>query len=215
MVSGTTAFASITYRNDGSATWGADTRLGTTGPRDRTSPFFTPGGWIAANRPASSASTAPGAQSTFSFTLSAPAVCAPTVFTEHFNLVQEGAAWFSDNGQGGPADDAAWFKITVDPVAGACQDAGVVGPDAALARDAGAALSDAGAATLPDAGPATLPGADASALPADAGALSNPAHSGCGCMAGTSSPLAALSLLALALLRRRRCDRNPTTAIRR
>ena len=39
----------------------------------------------------------------------------PGEYHEHFSLVEEGTAWFSDPGQGGPADDQIEAWIVVDP----------------------------------------------------------------------------------------------------
>jgi uncharacterized protein (TIGR03382 family) len=123
MAAGSTAQATLVYRNTGTAGWDGNTRLGTTEPRDRESPFFTSGSWPAPNRAAAAASpTAPRAEASFAFTLTAPRVCEGTPYTEHFNLVQEGVAWFSDSGQGGPADDAVTLAITVNPNPGDCQE---------------------------------------------------------------------------------------------
>jgi hypothetical protein len=113
MVSGTTAQASFTYRNDGHASWNGDTKIGTTLDRDRDSPFYTPGEWLGSTRPAASLPTDPGAENTFTFTLTAPEVSEPTTFVEHYSLVQEGVIWFADDG--GPGDDSIACSITVTP----------------------------------------------------------------------------------------------------
>ncbi|MBI5537494.1 MAG: C39 family peptidase [Deltaproteobacteria bacterium] len=128
LVSGETATASVTYKNEGWATWDNGTVLGTTEARDRESPFYAPD-WKKTNRPTGvDQATATGQQITLSFSLRAPVVCSPKQYTEHFNLVQEGVAWFSDSAQGGPADDALAFAITVNPAQGGCSEAGA--PDA-------------------------------------------------------------------------------------
>jgi hypothetical protein len=44
----------------------------------------------------------PGETYKFTFTLHAPMETG--IYDEHFNLVEEGVAWFSDPGQGGPPD---------------------------------------------------------------------------------------------------------------
>lgn len=113
MVSGSTAKASLTYKNLGTADWNSNTRLGTTEPRDRESAFASPD-WIGANRPAA-ASNLKGATASFDFTLTAPKVTAETKYKECFNLVQENKAWFSDKDQGGPSDTALCVTITVTP----------------------------------------------------------------------------------------------------
>ena len=115
MKAGEQAEAWVKLRNDGTATWGAKTRLGTTKPRDHASAFFTAGSWLADNRAAAATSTAPGAQVTLRFTLTAPKdVCQAKTYTEYFGLLQEGVAWFSDSGQGGPKDDAIAVTIKVE-----------------------------------------------------------------------------------------------------
>ena len=117
MASGTTAKATVTFKNEGAATWNSDTRLATTNPRDRASAFYTKGSWISANRLAAcKASTAKGNSETFSFTLTAPKVCKDAEYIEYINLVQEKKAWFSDSGQGGPSDKTVSLKIKVTAV---------------------------------------------------------------------------------------------------
>ena len=117
MVSGATAEAWVEYSNDGAQSWSTSkTRLGTTEPRDRASPFHTAGSWLSTNRPTAADKAAkPGESARFTFTLTAPEVCEETEFKEAFNLVQEGSAWFSDSGQGGPKDTALVMTIRVKP----------------------------------------------------------------------------------------------------
>ncbi len=117
MVSGSTATATVTYKNTGTKTWSADkTRLGTTAPRDRKSPFYTAGSWLGQNRPVGADKAAKTDESaSFSFTLTAPTVCKASSYKEAFNLLQEGVAWFSDSGQGGPADGDLTAEILVTP----------------------------------------------------------------------------------------------------
>jgi MYXO-CTERM domain-containing protein len=110
MAGGSQAKATVKYTNAGTAAWDADTRLGTTDPRDRESPFYSSTDWVAKNRAAAAAPTKPGATATFSFTLSAPSVTAPTDYVECFNLVQEKVAWFST-----PGDKQVCLKIQVTP----------------------------------------------------------------------------------------------------
>ncbi len=106
---GQTALAHITYKNTGVATWDVDTKIGTTGPRDRMSAFAAPD-WEAANRASHVAGTvAPGDTYTFDVALLAPSQVGS--YTEPFGLVEESVAWFAD--QGGPTDDAVTVKIDV------------------------------------------------------------------------------------------------------
>ncbi len=89
--------ARIQFRNTGTTTWSPSgtnpVRLGTQNPRDRSSPFFTAGNWISANRPANVNTTvAPGGTGTFSFILTGPRSYGN--YTESYQLVQEGIAWF-------------------------------------------------------------------------------------------------------------------------
>ncbi|MBI5548044.1 MAG: hypothetical protein HY901_29540 [Deltaproteobacteria bacterium] len=137
MVSGATYPVSIELQNLGTVTWGAGTRLGTTEPMDRLSPFAD-GSWLGANRAASVAGpTAVGEVARFAFTMTAPTVTQPTTFVEHFGLVEDGVQWFSR-----PALAQLWFSIEVVPDQ---PDAGAPGPDAAgpLTPDAEGEVPDA------------------------------------------------------------------------
>ncbi|MBL8714365.1 MAG: hypothetical protein JNL79_00090 [Myxococcales bacterium] len=182
MKAGSTATAWLEVQNVGSATWNASTRLGTTVARDRVS-AFADASWAKPDRPGAVTGTvAPGALEKISFTLHAPTK--PGTYVEHFGLVQEGTAWFGD--QGGPKDDAvAWtIEVTAD---------GDAGPTDAGSTDGGTTPNPNG-----DAGPAS-----------DAGELSVSIASAGGCStAGTSTRggaggIAGL-LLGLQLLARRR-----------
>jgi lysozyme len=105
--------ATIQLMNGGKQSWDANTRLGTTQPRDRMSPFAS-SDWLGPNRPAAvSGTVAPGSSYTFSFTFQAP--MQPGTYHEYFSLVEEGVAWFSDPGQGGPPDDQLEATFIVDP----------------------------------------------------------------------------------------------------
>ena len=197
---GETAPAFIELKNIGSKSWNAETHLATTVPRDRTSVFAAPK-WIGPNRPAGAGgAVAPGSKHKFDFELHAPSK--PGVYTEHFGVVEESVAWFSDPGEGGPKDDQIWFKIDVieaPPSPDAGSDSGGNANDAtpplddASARD-GDSLDDGGSA---DAGPAAdrtdsaLAGGCGCALPGDVRA------------SGASFALAAVGV-ALCLARRRR-----------
>ncbi len=101
----------IELRNTGEQAWDENTRLGTTEPRDRPSPLADPT-WLAPNRPAAvSGMVEPGETYKFEFTLRAPAE--PGEYAEYFGVVQEGVAWFSDDGQGGPPDNQLQVKVEV------------------------------------------------------------------------------------------------------
>ncbi|MGZ3443216.1 MAG: glycoside hydrolase domain-containing protein, partial [Polyangia bacterium] len=107
--------ANIVLRNVGSHGWDGNTRLGTTQPRDRASRFVG-ADWLAANRPSHvNGTVAPNGTAQFNFTFQGPtgAACVPGQYHEFFGVVQEGVAWFSDAGQGGPADNdiEAWINL--------------------------------------------------------------------------------------------------------
>lgn len=124
---GGTLPASITLRNTGTAPWDANTHLATSEPRDRASPFAG-AEWPAPNRYARvSGAVAPGATYTFSFDLHAPQTLG--VYDEHFGLVQEGVAWFSDPGQGGPPDDQleGLFEVVAGSAGGTAGTGGTGG----------------------------------------------------------------------------------------
>ena len=142
----------IELKNTGTKAWDSNTHLGTTQPRDRKS-VFADGTWLAANRPAGVKGTvAPGGTYKFTFDLAAPST--PGTYDEFFGVVQEGVAWFSDPGQGGPPDNDLEVKITVvapkDPPADAGEaedgavDAGHEGDAGEPADDAGETKGDAG-----------------------------------------------------------------------
>lgn len=142
---------SIVLRNSGAATWQPGvTLLGTTGPRDVASPLAGPD-WLSTGRAASvDRAVPPGETGTFAFTVRAPALAGE--YPQYFNLVQEGVAWFSD--QGGPSDMQLQVRVTV---------AGTALPIDAGALDAGtidASAMDAGTAADVDAGAVMRPHAD-------------------------------------------------------
>ena len=100
----------IVLRNAGTATWRPGvTNLATTRPRDGASPLAA-ADWIGPNRPATvDRAVPPGETGTFEFAVRAPD--APGEYPQFFSLVQEGVAWFSD--QGGPPDNQLQVKLTV------------------------------------------------------------------------------------------------------
>jgi hypothetical protein len=102
----------IELRNTGTAAWRpGHTFLGTTQPRDVSSPLFGPD-WVAPNRAATvDRIVAPGETGRFAFTVRAPST--PGDYPQFFNLVEEGVAWFAD--RGGPRDDLLQVRVTVVP----------------------------------------------------------------------------------------------------
>jgi hypothetical protein len=115
---GQSVAAKIVLKNAGTKSWDSSTRLGTTMQRDRKS-IFAGANWLAPNRAAAiNGTVAPGANGTFSFAFDGPtgAACVPGSYHEFFGVVQEGVAWFSDNGQGGPPDNQ--IEALIDLVAG-------------------------------------------------------------------------------------------------
>jgi uncharacterized protein (TIGR03382 family) len=111
--------ANIVLRNDGAKSWGVNTKLGTTQPRDRAS-IFAAGNWLSPDRPShATGPVAPNATFKFDFAFHGPTGngCKPGDYHEFFGVVQEGVAWFSDPGQGGPPDNQieAWIKLVPAP----------------------------------------------------------------------------------------------------
>lgn len=120
---GETATVQLQLKNVGARTWGSNTMLGTTEPRDRDSDFVS-NEWLTSTRAtAFDAAVASGDTAVLSFEITANSA---GTFSEHFNLVEEGVAWFSDIAPGGgPSDDVIALSITVDP--GSSASAGVGG----------------------------------------------------------------------------------------
>jgi hypothetical protein len=149
----------IELKNTGAATWDSSTHLGTTQPRDRTS-VFADSTWLSPNRPSGvSGTVAPGATYKFTFDLHAPAT--PGNYLEYFNVVQEGVAWFSDPGQGGPSDNDLEANITVvagvrgsldaaacDAIAGWTQDQASPGAKTTVTLDFDAPAGATGAESM-------------------------------------------------------------------
>ncbi|MGZ6089267.1 MAG: phage tail tip lysozyme [Polyangiales bacterium] len=101
----------IELKNVGTKTWDSKTFIGTTQPRDRKS-AFADASWTSATRLAGVVGTvAPGATYKFKFNLKAPDTAGS--YDEFFGVVQEGVAWFSDPGQGGPPDNNLEVKVQV------------------------------------------------------------------------------------------------------
>ena len=109
--------ADIVLRNDGTHAWDTNTKLGTTQPRDRSSRFVG-SDWLSPNRLSHvTGSVAPNDGTfKFSFTFQGPtgAACVPGQYKEYFGVVEEGVAWFSDPGQGGPADNVIEALINLE-----------------------------------------------------------------------------------------------------
>jgi lysozyme len=230
MTAGATVPAYIELRNVGAKTWDGSTRLATSDPRDRTSAFAAPN-WLSPARLASVTGTvAPGATYRFQFDFRAPAT--PGTYEEFFGVVQEGVAWFSDPGEGGPPDHQLENKIEV-------VSAGPVGPGGPVvnpppqpgdagARDAGphdtGNAGGGGATNIPETGGAHTGGGAVTAVPdaaaGDAGPWQgNTAHAGagdggCDCRVATGRsrasrmPIASASLWVLGALYARRRRRR-------
>ncbi len=193
MTEGQTIASFIELKNVGSKTWDSSTRLATTQARDRAS-VFADASWVSPNRLAAVKGTvAPGATYKFEFDLHAPEKTG--TYLEYFGVVEESVTWFSDPGQGGPADDDLEAQITV-----------VAGP--------AGGISDAGAAPIVDAGngngsgtpPIDDAGGVTTAASATNDATSSPAAGGCN-MASASdrSPTWGIVVALLTMLAARRC----------
>jgi hypothetical protein len=112
MVEGQVIPSYIELKNTGTKAWDTSTHIGTTQPRDRKS-VFADSTWLADNRPSGvkSGTVPPGGTYKFTFDLAAPMTTG--TYDEFFGVVQEGVAWFSDPGQGGPPDSDLEVKIQV------------------------------------------------------------------------------------------------------
>jgi len=111
MVEGQVIPSYIELKNTGTKTWDSNTHLGTTQPRDRVS-VFADSTWLSSDRPSGVKGTvAPGGTYKFTFDLAAPATAGN--YLEYFGVVEDGVAWFSDSGQGGPPDTDLEVNVTV------------------------------------------------------------------------------------------------------
>ena len=183
----------LEMRNVGAATWRpGEVFLGTTEPRDGSSAIAA-SDWIAPNRAATiDRDVPPGATGRFVFSVRAPNALGN--YPQYFNLVREGVAWFSDGGQGGPADNQIQIRVTTISVTSEMPDAGPTPVDAGPMED------DAGVLPSRDAGVTTDAG-----LGTDAGGVTRPTvGGGCGCATSADPRAAWLPLLALFALARRR-----------
>jgi MYXO-CTERM domain-containing protein len=110
MTVGSSAEVTFTFENRGSMTWSAGAVTLAPTPRDMASTVCDPS-WPSCTRAAHvSADTAPGTHGTFHLRLRAPSTPGPV--TACFGLVT-GTHWFSDPGQGGPADHAVCREIQI------------------------------------------------------------------------------------------------------
>ncbi len=217
----------IELRNTGSASWTpGETFLGTSEPRDGESALAADD-WVSPIRAATiDRVVAPGETGRFAFSVRAPS--APGDYPQFFNLVQEGVAWFGD--QGGPPDDQLQVRVTVVPGA-APSDAG--GTDAGGTSDAGSTSGD-----CTDDDPRCMPPRDAggddgsddeptgeqpdddggSDAGGDAGVADQDSDDGCSAAPGSrrgASGWLVLALYALAVrIRRRAVAARPTRAWR-
>lgn len=133
VLAGESFAVAITVTNTGGAEWSANTRLGTTEPRDRESAFVD-ASWIDATRPGAAVATPLGSAFTFELTFTAPSE--PGVYVENFGLVEEGVAWFGD--EAGPADTAIALSLQVvsDPTGNGSANGGS-GPSGPTGNGAG------------------------------------------------------------------------------
>lgn len=111
---GTVGTVELVLRNDGARAWSGNTWLATSNERDRASALVAPG-WESPSRVLPiDGEVKPGETVTLRFDILAPAEVGPRI--EHFNLVEDGVAWFSDLAPGGgPADDAIALSLTITP----------------------------------------------------------------------------------------------------
>jgi hypothetical protein len=112
LVAGTEQSGYLEMRNTGTETWRVGhTFLGTTGPRDVSSPIAG-SDWVSPNRAATvDHDVAPGDSGRFAFSVRAPAT--PGDYDQHFDLVEEGVTWFGDSG--GPPDLQIEIRVTSTP----------------------------------------------------------------------------------------------------
>jgi N-acetyl-anhydromuramyl-L-alanine amidase AmpD len=188
--SGDRPVAWFEFRNTGTTTWDiANTRLGTTGPRDHRGVFFDTENWVNATRPSGvDHPTAPGAVGRFSFVLGIPAVTAATTLAETYGPVQESVAWFGGETSARCSIRVSPRAVTPPPVL----DAGTPIVDVPVVRvDAGTpAPADAGTPAPADAG--TPAAADAGTVidtgGADPDAGNEPPTKSDGGLAGDEEP---------------------------
>jgi MYXO-CTERM domain-containing protein len=108
MKEGETLDGFFDLKNEGTATWNANTKLAPT-PRDQPSPLAD-ASWLSPTRIVSPGSVAPGQVGHFAVRIHAGA---PGDHWQTFGLVQEGVTWFAQ--QGGPPDTQLAIKVRVTP----------------------------------------------------------------------------------------------------
>jgi lysozyme len=140
LAAGTSGMVRLVLKNDGARSWDQKTVLGTSKERDRKSPFRAPS-WPSDNRAIGiEGSVTSGQTATLQFSIVAPGM--PGKYVEHFNLVEEGVAWFSDIVPGGgPSDDAIALSIEVTD-AQPSTSAGVTGAGGSSADAVGVGGTD-------------------------------------------------------------------------
>lgn len=97
MTAGQEAVVWFEFVNESNVTWGLnETRLGTSSPHDRASPFYVDGNWLSPSRAtgADHSTYNPGVTGRFTFLFRAPEVTEPTDLVESYQLIQEGVEWF-------------------------------------------------------------------------------------------------------------------------
>jgi len=191
----------IDLKNEGKATWTANTKLATS-PRDSESPLYA-ADWLSPTRlTAPDADTPPGQIGRFSFTITADAPYGE--YQQNLALVEEGITWFSDDG--GPADDLLAIRIeivdtptppvgtSVDPETSAGGTDSATGEPTTTSPTLGAPAPEDMSSGTPD----------TTGAPDPTGAAQT-GDEGCGCRTpqAPAAP-AALALLTLLALRRRR-----------
>ncbi|MDB4969956.1 MAG: hypothetical protein JWN44_5645 [Myxococcales bacterium] len=195
----------IVLRNVGTSTWDANTKLGTTMPRDRASKFAA-ANWAAPNRASHVTGTvAPNGTYQFNFTFQAPtgAACVPGMYHEYFGVVQEAVSWFSDSGEAGPPDNQLEALINLVPANAPAGDMALVGANADLAGEPGSGGDDGGVVDEPGSGGGSGSGGGGGTGTGGNGATGGKGGCSVGGEAGADLPLAALGLLLLFFSRSR------------
>lgn len=152
----------IELRNTGTHFWDEHTHFATTVPRDRDS-LFAGGDWVRPSRAAAvTGMVMPGETFRFAFAFHGPAT--PGMYTEHFGVVQDGTAWFSDPAQGGPPDEQIEARFEVLP--GAAPDVLVPDVPAADSTVSEDSAVESDASESPDVSPADAARVDAARVDA-------------------------------------------------